>query len=774
MRWSDYNRPDTREHALAVGAILAVTVLFFLPTLHGRSYSMVGAHMFAQYPWTGVIKESPEIGGRGFPQTDHAEVFYPTSVFATNAVQSGQFPMWLPYSFGGVPIMEVGIGAGLLYPPKLLAMTVLSPIRQHDLMLFAHLLLAGVGMYSLLRCWGANLLGALFGAVIWELNGHNAFWLTLEHVAIAAAWFPLMLLCTTMAVRKQSWRWAIAAGVALGMSVLNGIHHYGHLSAFVLAGWYLVLTIPVARKLFAEGQRRSALWSGFLPVLSAVVALALSAASWLSLLGLLSHVNRQGFTLEQQLAQSIPFRSFVRGLVFPLSSLGPAGKAPDFASFAFVGIPALVFVLAALLRPSVPAIFATILGALSLGIALGVPFLIAFFRFVLPYFGTTEPHVAFYFFCFAVAVMAGLGITEIGKHFKGDARPFLVGFGVPLLAVESLQLILFAWIINPTQPVKSEWLFPETPLISRLKSEQGDSRLLPVSLHDPSGQWTPPVFAGKVNIDFDLRSGSGYENVLPLPTATLWRTVENGGVVTADLPPAYRPYFYHDRLPLDLLRKLSIGFIVTPPNTKPRSTDGDDLVADKSLQLVYQGADGWIYKVTQALPRAMLVPRVTVAKDSDTALRMLVDKKFDARDAAIVIGESTASQTGLPILNSSTLDSEGTASIVKDRLNEVEIEVSTPRAAMLVLNDSWDAGWKVRIDGLDQTDLRVNYAFRGVVVPAGNHRVVFLYRPPLLLLGLGISGLTILVLLVLCGAEALRRRSPRIKVTPNDVLNFQG
>src|SRR6266851_1356516 len=86
----------TKEDMVYVTAIFAVTVTLFLPVMRGRSFSMVAAHMFAQYPWTGIIKATPEIKGRGFPQTDHAEFFYPTSVFATNAIQSGQLPMWLP------------------------------------------------------------------------------------------------------------------------------------------------------------------------------------------------------------------------------------------------------------------------------------------------------------------------------------------------------------------------------------------------------------------------------------------------------------------------------------------------------------------------------------------------------------------------------------------------------------------------------------------------------------------------------------------------------
>src|SRR6266481_9620038 len=132
-------RLEIKEHTASIAAILAITVTLFLPVVRGRTFSMVAAHMFVQYPWNSIIKDTPEVRGRGFPQTDHAEFFYPTSVFATNAIQSGQLPMWLPYSFGGVPQTEIGVGNSLLYPPKLLLMTVFSPTRQHDIVLFTHL-----------------------------------------------------------------------------------------------------------------------------------------------------------------------------------------------------------------------------------------------------------------------------------------------------------------------------------------------------------------------------------------------------------------------------------------------------------------------------------------------------------------------------------------------------------------------------------------------------------------------------------------------------------
>ena len=88
---------------------------------------------------------------------------------------------------------------------------------------------------------------------------------------------------------------------------------------------------------------------------------------------------------------------------------------------------------------------------------------------------------------------------------------------------------------------------------------------------------------------------------------------------------------------------------------------------------------------------------------------------------------------------------------------------------MLVLNDSWDQGWKVIVDGVERPVLRVIYGFRGVVVSEGAHRVVFLYRPTLLLVVMAISGGTLLLLLIACvwlGIFWLRRFYRSTSSTP--------
>jgi hypothetical protein len=710
---------------------------------------MIAAHMFVQYPWEGIINDTPEVTGRGFPQTDHAEAFYPTSVFATNAIRSGQLPMWQPYSFNGVPAIDIGVGSGLLYPPRLALMTVLSPIRQHDLILFTHLLLAGLGMYSLLRVWGANVLGSVLGAVAWQLNGQQAIFLTFELIGIASVWFPVMLLCATLAIKRQSLGWALVTGAALGMSILAGIYT-AYISSWVLTCWYGILAILTARKLFLNGERQNTLICLSLPLISAVVAATLSAPAWLSLFGSLPYVHRSPVGLEEQLREAFRFSSFLRALIWPKSFAGLQHKTVDFASFGFLGTPALLLAIPGVFRRAAPVMLASILAVFSIGIILGFRPLIILLRLLIPYFGAMHFYLGYFLLGFAIAVLAAFGMTKVAAFLKKfpSGRISWPIFGCAAVIVESVSLIIFLWIVNPQQPVTPQWLFPETPVLSNLKARQGPYHILPIYLDVPSGKWTFPMLPGKESAVFDLRSGSGYEEILPIWTATLWRSVQLGGPTSEELPLVYRPDFHSSRLPITFLKNISVGLFVSPAHTTLQDINGNDPLVNGDVRLVYSERDGQIYEVEGALPRAFIVPAITIAANEEQSLSVLADPLFDARKAAIVMGAASAATTDLPTLNSPGAAAEGTATIVSDRLNNVEVEVNTLRRAMLVLNDSWDPGWKAYVDGQEQPVLRVNYAFRGVVVSEGKHRINFSYRPRPLLIGIAISSVSFALLIV--------------------------
>jgi uncharacterized membrane protein YfhO len=85
-----------------------------------------------------------------------------------------------------------------------------------------------------------------------------------------------------------------------------------------------------------------------------------------------------------------------------------------------------------------------------------------------------------------------------------------------------------------------------------------------------------------------------------------------------------------------------------------------------------------------------------------------------------------------------------------------------PARGLVVLDDTWGPGWSVRVDGREAQPLQANVVLRGVVVPAGEHELVWSYRVPGLRAGAALSAIGLLAMLAWAGALIARaRRRPR-------------
>jgi hypothetical protein len=146
-----------------------------------------------------------------------------------------------------------------------------------------------------------------------------------------------------------------------------------------------------------------------------------------------------------------------------------------------------------------------------------------------------------------------------------------------------------------------------------------------------------------------------------------------------------------------------------------------------------------VLRVEHPLSRSYVVEGVRIVPDTH-ALATLVDPSFDFR-REILLTE------GLPA-RKAPADSAGESRVVSYRPDRVQLDVSARRAALVVLLDSFDPGWKAWVDGEPARILRANVAFRAVPVPAGVHRVEMRYRPRALFLGMAISALTAALALV--------------------------
>ena len=83
----------------------------------------------------------------------------------------------------------------------------------------------------------------------------------------------------------------------------------------------------------------------------------------------------------------------------------------------------------------------------------------------------------------------------------------------------------------------------------------------------------------------------------------------------------------------------------------------------------------------------------------------------------------------------------------------VAARVTAP--ALLVLSDSFFPGWEALVDGTRAPIVCADYAFRGVALAAGEHRVEFRYRPRSFRAGVALAAGG----LVLALGAALRRRA---------------
>ena len=150
----------------------------------------------------------------------------------------------------------------------------------------------------------------------------------------------------------------------------------------------------------------------------------------------------------------------------------------------------------------------------------------------------------------------------------------------------------------------------------------------------------------------------------------------------------------------------------------------------------FQSPDYWVLINSNALPRAFVPKSVGIVSNDRDELKKLTAPEFNPRDVAYV-----ESPIKLPA------SCHGIAQITREIPTRVTISVQMETPGIVVLADRWDTGWRAYYNGKPAPILQANYAVRGVVVPAGDGTLEFVYKPASLILGLWLAGLAAMSLL---------------------------
>jgi len=668
--------------------------------------------------------------------SDLSLTHYPNALALRQAIlQYHQAPLWSGSILSGAPLAANPL-SGLWYPPGWLALLLPLPLG-FNLLVMAHLLWGGLGMYALLRREGLSHGSALLGGLAFEglpkLFAHyGAGHLTLLY---AVPWTPWLLWASRSRLKifHRSFRWTEA--VVMALIFLADVRW----AAYAGLLWWAYSIVH--SKTYPEDKLRVAFPPRLVRLAEQTLLAGLLAAPLaVPLVEFIGLSSRSALTPQDFFTFSLP-ASRLLGLTFP-----------DFGGFheymLYGGELALALALLACLWPSSRrrAGFWIWAAALSLLFSLGsqLPFL----RWLgsIPGLDLLRvPSRALFITGISLAALAAHGADRLLAGLE-DSERRRGGLLLTGLAGFILILALAAWAVTSSLPLNFVW---------------GAAFALAAAL------WIGLRFAGR------LPANAFLTGLLVLCLVDLWgmdrtlvafrspaqvlaegqATALGMAVLSGDPQPGeFRTYSPSYSLPQQ-----------TAALNGYQLADGVDPMQLSSYVSFMQRASGvpWMgYSVTVP-PFAQGKPASdNAAYRPDPALLGLLNVRYiTAQFDLLVEGLVLRSKFGdtrlyenLKALPRAWVQPVQAAAGEQDRAvsalawspNSIQIDAQGP--GLLVLSEIAYPGWLARLDGRPVRAETVAGLLRGVELPPGKHQVVWTFVPLSVIIGLGLWALGVAII----------------------------
>lgn len=707
---------------------------------------------------------------------DAFEYHYPSYTWLYGEIAQGRLPLWNVHQLCGIPTVDT-LQNGAFYPPHILYVLLPTDVAM-AISGWLHLLLAAVATFAFAIRAGLGPGPALLAGLLVATRGAQPGHIANPSMQEAGAWIAVGFIGVLAAARGRPIHGASWIALAAGMSLLAGFPQSSVYSAYAWGVGAIGLGLAAQ-----PGWRRPALASaavfGGVGLGALIAMVVLLPALDLSAIG---SRTRGVLSIELMLPYGrVGFETLAEAWRF-ISVSRPA--APDLLGpFGVVGLA-----LAALGLWPGPSrrvgIVMLCIAALSLAFALGpaTPLFDVLIR--LPELGAfRSPWRVLFVADFALAIAAAVGATAM-LSFAGHrsarassadpategARPLARGATIGKMLVGAAVALAFAEaLLAPAA----------TP---RLPYDAGDRDLALHHEERPSfarlGRGHDRVFTifgGNMNgVSEKLASTRGFRSVSDNEILTLRRQREYfTWLYWGDLEPDARGatgfserifYGHYDLVAPGIdaegvvSRSRLLDLAAARTVVASRSVIGQPpvhtfILGTRLRPVDVRDDDVIVFENARALPRAYLSAAVAEAPPTEELLTAISSPGFDPRARSFV-------ETGgapLPALGPAAVQDH--VEWLEDAPERVRLESFTAAPALVVLADAFHPDWVAEVDGVPVAILATNQLFRGVVVPAGEHEVVFRYEPRALRLGAALSGLGVVLLVGV--ALWLRGREPR-------------
>lgn len=658
--------------------------------------------------------------------TDTFSQDVPLRIFAARTIRDGCFPDWTSLVHCGWPIFADS-QTGIFYPFFMLYVLEPSP-EMHDIFMALHFLLAGCFMFAYLLQRELVPLAAAIGAITFMGGSYFQTTHIVPGVLAVGCWLPLaMLLIDRAANGGRSALWWLALVNSL---VLLGGHMQVALISFTLEAIYFLWRVGIfdARRVVVGYSL-----AFILPVIIASVQIV--PTFWYNIGSTRMSGVSSGLSWEQFSGHAIQ-QEHLWTFLSPDHFGDPAHYSFPEDPYdvweetlvVFQGYAAIALLPLGILfgRPRRDSLFWACLLVVALLISTASPIYRIFYS--LPVYSWFRwPARYMLLASFACSVLSALGSISLSNWLESR---FKLGQTTTLLV---LALATTAGLHRSMDyfTTGSDFYTQASPVILAEKRESRHFRLLPAAR---------ALFGYHNANEEQLRQNTYF---LPVSYNMLF------GVAAAplfDQGNAVTPREMHEVLSCKSSNALRIAAVTHLSSPVPPSELSEIEryihsvpIPDPSELEVLATDPCYVARFVDALPRAWMVYRTQLIDNREKRLTHIDSTDFDPSEVAIV--ERTCPELISPSEAPSVQWEEPSP-------GEIIVNVTTDRDGLLVVADTYHPDISATLDGELRELLRVNHAFRGILVPKGKHEVRMVYQVSAFYVGIALS---------VCGLLAVSR-----------------
>ncbi len=745
--------------------------------------------------WQGEAPKVEYYKADNYLLSDQINQFYIWHYIAHSSMNGfGVIPLWNPYIFAGQPLVANSQSA-LFYPPNLM-LFFLDPGIVATLRVFFNLLILVIFGYLLGRQLGISSTGSVLISVGFALCGPVTVWLGHPHTNVFS-WFPFLMWSGEKVFKgNRKIFWAGVFSVGVGFSILGG-HPETAFHLLLIVSVYFLLRIIFSKKISSYPFK-----TAYFLILAIVLGILIGSIQLIPFTDFLfrSTTFNQGGRGEhgKHLLWSETALGNLSGfatMIYPNFFGNPPDRTynnPIKSSYnyneqaVYFGLIPLSFLFFILFRRKNPdkVRILLLLSIFSLGISWRFPLFEIFNH--LPVFSMVSNSRLKIFFVFTAIILAGFGFDKFKQGIdsainkKSEVRRIVF---IPVLAIlifivssiiktfillsgnspflkASEKISFFDYLffkIFSTGDIRimitvitSIVLILAVYMVVKVKLKAKGFEIIvllmciidlaiPASGYNPTIKESdilpfPSVFSAFEKSDSPFRVVS--DDYVKLQNYNAVHKIQLMGGYDLPVFRKYGDLFYSQNkgsvhnhnwsADSELADFLNIKYFLTKGDSGPVSS---------KYKLIFDNHNFKVYENTNVFPRAFMVYDYEIIADKKQSLDYLKENDFKLRDKVIVNNPLKSNINKIAYSS----DVNNSVSFIKYENDFVKLRIKTDSVGILVFSDIFMPGWRVYIDGEIDNIFLANYAFRGVLIPEGEHIIVFKYKPVSYSIGMVLS-----------------------------------